>query len=336
MTDKTPEKQMQEIESKSVNVELPTPEELFGITDGDDNEGTQQEVETPVKAEPALSPIEKEEAYEEDEPEEQKEIPEKTSIEDTARSMGWVPKDDFKGNPEDWRSAREFVDRGELIDQIKKLSKNVKEKDKTNEQLLNLLQSQAERRAQYEMEKIKQQKFAAIQDGDVEAVEKYQQEYEAQANEYESFKQLRKTIDSSASEVPNKLQPQVQEFVERNSDWFNNETADNAAMVAYAQKKDSELAHHYPDWSLERRLYEIEKLVKTTFNDRFQNPNVMRPTMVEKPHKIAPKKRELGYKDLPQEAKKIINGIMRNVPANKFNKDELAREMFESGAITLE
>jgi hypothetical protein len=32
-----------------------------------------------------------------------------------ARTMGWVPKEEYKGNPDNWRDANEFVRRGEEI-----------------------------------------------------------------------------------------------------------------------------------------------------------------------------------------------------------------------------
>ena len=31
-----------------------------------------------------------------------------------AREMGWRPKDEWEGEPEKWRDAKEFVERGEL------------------------------------------------------------------------------------------------------------------------------------------------------------------------------------------------------------------------------
>lgn len=36
-------------------------------------------------------------------------------IEQTARNMGWRPQEEYKGNPEKWVSAEEFVERGEHV-----------------------------------------------------------------------------------------------------------------------------------------------------------------------------------------------------------------------------
>jgi hypothetical protein len=41
-----------------------------------------------------------------------------TEIEQRASSRGWVPKDEWDGDPEEWRPAKEFIDRGELFKKI--------------------------------------------------------------------------------------------------------------------------------------------------------------------------------------------------------------------------
>jgi hypothetical protein len=38
-----------------------------------------------------------------------------SEIETRARDLGWVPQEEFRGNPDTWRSAEEFVERGERI-----------------------------------------------------------------------------------------------------------------------------------------------------------------------------------------------------------------------------
>ncbi len=62
-------------------------------------------------------------------------------VEDRAYKMGWVPKDQFKGKPELWRPAEEFVERGETLipflnKKIRKLEKQQIEKDKSFSQYL--------------------------------------------------------------------------------------------------------------------------------------------------------------------------------------------------------
>lgn len=62
-----------------------------------------------------------------------------TEVEDKARKMGWVPKEQWAGNPDLWRDAESFVQRGEeilpilqannrdLLDQVGKLSSELQE-----------------------------------------------------------------------------------------------------------------------------------------------------------------------------------------------------------------
>jgi hypothetical protein len=45
--------------------------------------------------------------------------------EDQAKSLGWRPKEEFEGNPEDWRSAKDFIERGEMIGRIRSQSQKI-------------------------------------------------------------------------------------------------------------------------------------------------------------------------------------------------------------------
>lgn len=53
--------------------------------------------------------------------------PEVSEIEERARAQGWVPKDEWDGDPAAWRPASVFVDRGELLGKIKSQSSEMRE-----------------------------------------------------------------------------------------------------------------------------------------------------------------------------------------------------------------
>ncbi len=59
-------------------------------------------------------PIEPEEPTEEP-PEESAEEPPEENHDDAARKQGWVPKEEFYGNPDDWRDSKQFIARGKEI-----------------------------------------------------------------------------------------------------------------------------------------------------------------------------------------------------------------------------
>ena len=44
-----------------------------------------------------------------------------------AREMGWRPKEEWEGEPEKWRDAKEFVERGELYGKIDSVGRELKE-----------------------------------------------------------------------------------------------------------------------------------------------------------------------------------------------------------------
>ena len=60
-------------------------------------------------------------------PQEQQPVVNTDPYEDQAREQGWKPKEEFEGDPEKWRPAKEFVERGELFNKIDSMGKELKE-----------------------------------------------------------------------------------------------------------------------------------------------------------------------------------------------------------------
>lgn len=80
------------------------------------------EVQTPVTPEPQKTePVVKPEVTTPEPTQQAAPDPEEL----LARDSGWVPKEEWKGKPEDWRSAKEFNERGELFTRIKSQSKEL-------------------------------------------------------------------------------------------------------------------------------------------------------------------------------------------------------------------
>lgn len=89
-----------------------------------------------------------------------------SEIEQKALSMGWKPKEEFEGNPDDWRDAKEYVDRDSLF---RKIHNQGRELRKTQEALNALIEhnkklSEAQREA--ERERLNAAKAEALEDGD--------------------------------------------------------------------------------------------------------------------------------------------------------------------------
>ena len=93
-----------------------------------------------------------------------------TETENKATDLGWKPKDQWEGNPEEWRSAKEFVDRQSLFDKIDNLKSTIWELKRDYKSVYETI-SKAER-AKYDSEimKLKAERKQAAREGDTEKV----------------------------------------------------------------------------------------------------------------------------------------------------------------------
>jgi len=57
--------------------------------------------------------------------EEDNDAPQYSQTEQDAMNLGWKPKDQFEGDESDFRSARDFIERGEMIGRIRTQSKQI-------------------------------------------------------------------------------------------------------------------------------------------------------------------------------------------------------------------
>lgn len=93
--------------------------------------------------------------------------PQLTEEEVRASEDGWVPKKDWKGNPDDWRPAKEFNERGELFSRIKAQSHELAELKKAMTFLTNQQQKQFEAGYTQAINNLKSAREAALQEGDM-------------------------------------------------------------------------------------------------------------------------------------------------------------------------
>lgn len=138
----------------SEEVKTPTQEELLKVIDGEgDTQETQHE-----------------------------EAPKYSEKEQQAMSYGWKPKDEWiegGGDPDDWRPARDFLERGEMIGKIRALTKETQETQRAlrhtmeqNAKIYKTGYSQA-------ITDLKAERRAALEDGDLLKAEDIKEKIEA-------------------------------------------------------------------------------------------------------------------------------------------------------------
>jgi hypothetical protein len=251
-----------------------------------------------------------------------------SDIERQALDQGWVPKDQFKGDRNNWTDAGEYIRRGKLIDRIGSQSKELQRLQKTNEDLINLVKKQSERIVEEKATEVLQKKREAISVGDIESAERFEKKYNEYVQEQESIK--------AHSNQAQEIDSEYKDFVARNKYWLNNNTPENAAMVVYADNLEQALQKSNPNLPLSERLEEVENGVKTFFASRFDNPNRRRAPAVEaktSTPKRDPKK--VTFDDLPEEAKRIVNNFVRVDTTGKLSRDEYAQQLVLTGAVDI-
>ena len=122
---------------------------------------------------------------EEEKIEQHEEAPERNmEIEAEARTMGWSDKTDWRGNPDDWRSAEEFVERGreilpivlknknELLKKNQILEDQLKEMKTTMEEFKEYRKADKDRAYKQALTELKEKKKEAIEEADGDLVVK--------------------------------------------------------------------------------------------------------------------------------------------------------------------
>ena len=101
--------------------------------------------------------------------------------EEKAKTQGWVPKEDFRGDPEKWVDAQTFVERGEKIIPILKerndhLFKEVKEVKDSVKEIKEFYKASEERAYQRALQDIEKRKLEAVENADVDGYKAAQSE----------------------------------------------------------------------------------------------------------------------------------------------------------------
>jgi hypothetical protein len=194
-----------------------------------------------------------------------------TEIEQRALADGWVPKDQWDGDPDQWRPAKEFVDRGELIKKIESQGRTLKEFKRALEDFGKHHAKVREVEFERALSTLKAQKKDALELGEMDKVVEIDERIDA-------VKDAKRTATTqpvvNVPDVP-EGNPVFDNWTERNS-WYKN----NAAMRAYADRIGNELGAK-GGISPTELLSKVEAEVKKEFAHKFQNPNRERASGVE-------------------------------------------------------
>lgn len=191
--------------------------------------------------------------------------------------------DGYNPNHPDGLSPREFNLRGPLFEKIADLNKEKKRQAKEIAELKQMIaelgtqMSKSEARVvQREAHELQKQRMEAVELGDTNRFAELDRQYQ----------ELQESIRPNTNVPATKLSQDAQNFIERNSDWFNYDTSENAVMydeaVAFEQRyiarREMEGKPPLSHAVLGKR---IEEYIKTKFPHRFENVEASKPPAVE-------------------------------------------------------
>lgn len=244
-------------------------------------------------------------------------------IEEKALKMGWTSKENFKGDPDKWRPADEFVERGENMlpivrATVKKQEREIAELKASMKQFAEFHTKTEQRAYDKALNDLKAQRAEAVAAGDGEAFAKVDDAIEG----------LKKDIEKTAKIAPkDDDDPVFEEWKGRNK-WL-----DDPKLEAYG----TAAAQYLINSGVKERgaeFYElVTKEVKARFPEKFTNPRRENAPAVEGGAPAA-RKGGKGYADLPADARAACermakNGFADNPKAAADFKAQYTKQYFE-------
>lgn len=242
-------------------------------------------------------------------------------VEAMARRMGHVPLEEFKGDPEKWIEAGEFVKRAvnelpiargtikSLNRKLERLEERIAKQSETfekfNEYHKTALQKTEEEAYNRGLEEAKERLKTAVEEGDVAGAEAAW----ADAEELRKKKEAVEKEPEKKEEKP-QLDPEITEKWMAEHKWFS----EVPRMGKYAFECGEYLAKTQPKLTQEQQLEKIAEMVKEEFPEYFENPARKRPGTVDSNRKASgPGGRKKTYNDLPAEAQRLCDSFMAEI-----------------------
>lgn len=223
-----------------------------------------------------------------------------TEIEQRAVDQGWRPQDEWDGEPDAWRSAKEFLDRGELFKKIDDQNRTIKEFKRALNDLAKHHNEVREAEYKRARQDLLAQKKQALEEQDADRVIQIDERLDA-VKEAQRAAPVKPVVED-----PGVLNPVFVAWKDRNS-WYDT----SEAMRAYADTIGNELGAR-GGFSPEDILKEVERRVKKEFPTRFENPRRAQAAAVEGTAPRGGKKVEVY--ELSALERKVMNNLVGKVP----------------------
>lgn len=219
-----------------------------------------------------------------------------------ATLQGWTDKENYKGDPENWKTAHQFIEDGNkhatiLKERNKKLVDQVSELQSTMTKLVEDQNKQKEKAVKKALDKLKAEKAEAISESDGERVTQIDEEID----------RLKEESKPTTQQPSN---PEFDAWLAENK-WYDTDEELRGEANMYAKA--------YVDagsFKTMPQVYKaVERRIKREFPERFENPNKKEPpSMSEGVHSKTTSKPGRTYNDLPKDAKAACDRFVKTIP----------------------
>jgi len=230
-----------------------------------------------------------------------------------ALAQGWVPKEEFQGEPHKWVEAGEFLRRGELFSKIDHQSKELKDLRKALQNFQEHHSKVKETEYNRALETLKAKMKAANRAQEYEVADEIEAQIEEVQAEAQAYKQeVSKVVDEAQT-----IHPEFAAWVSRNP-WYANQRH----MRTYADEVG--VTFRQAGLSPNEVLKKVEEAVRKEFPTKFTNPNRERPSSVEGSTTRASSKKE-EYQLTEQETR-VMNSFINQ--KDKSGKPLMTKEEY--------
>jgi len=198
--------------------------------------------------------------------------------EDKARNSGWVPQEEWQGNPKDWVDAHHFNLRGELMGRIQNQTRQLKQYEKDHAELrlaLKALGDHNKKLAEVQygniVEDLKARKKAALESDSHDEVMKLDDQIMEVKAEQTKLREISQTTDNNLTKnsvQQESIRPEIvekfKEWVDRNN-WYHTDSIRRGAANAIGD----ELLYSNPDMDLDSLFREVDKRLKAEFPHKY-------------------------------------------------------------------
>ena len=203
--------------------------------------------------------------------------------EEQARSIGWRPKDDWKGDPDKWVDAEAYLKKGEeilpilrkdrerLFGEVSSLKQDIQGLMKYHKEDRQRFQERIQAEHEAELEELKAKQRAAVDDRDVDTYDQLETERKA----LEAKQVTPPIVKQQPGQVAQEDQQEWDGWLKDNP-WYEvapdgqtplNEVTKAAQMYAYRVQAENP---NYRGWEREF-LDKVKDGVKLAYPDKFQN-----------------------------------------------------------------